>query len=117
MNLCLLTAAWKYDAFMLSDTGSLSDLPSCAGKPNFQLAQSAWCGQQQEPVACFKDTDSFLAKEKQVNTCKNNLSSKATMENNGDMNQGGELPNLPKYVGGDANSLHTCLIVDDDQLA
>ena len=47
----------------LSDKGSLGDLPTCTGKPNFQLAQSAWCGQQQEPVACFKDTDSFLAKE------------------------------------------------------
>eukprot|EP00438_Fugacium_kawagutii_P005187 Skav234124 [mRNA] locus=scaffold753:104425:106917:- [translate_table: standard] len=37
---------------------SLGDLPSCAGKPNFQLAHSAWCGQQQEPVACFKDEGS-----------------------------------------------------------
>ncbi|CAK9105554.1 Putative fucosyltransferase [Durusdinium trenchii] len=30
-------------------------LPSCTGKPNFQLAQTAWCGQQVEPVACYKE--------------------------------------------------------------
>ena len=40
-------------------TRSLSDLPSCAEKPNFQLAQTAWCGQQEEPVACYKNVDSI----------------------------------------------------------
>ena len=33
----------------------LSNLPSCAEKPNFQVAQSAWCGNQREPVACYKE--------------------------------------------------------------
>lgn len=37
--------------------GSLGELESCVSKPNFQRAQSSWCGQQQEPVACFKELD------------------------------------------------------------
>ena len=42
----------------------LAQLPSCSGKPNFQLARTAWCGEQLEPVACYKPTDSrSLAKE------------------------------------------------------
>ena len=37
---------------------SLSELDSCSSKPNFDRAQT-WCGQQQEPVACFKDATSI----------------------------------------------------------
>ena len=37
--------------------GSLGELESCVSKPNFHRAQSSWCGQQQEPVACFKELD------------------------------------------------------------
>ncbi|CAJ1388450.1 unnamed protein product [Effrenium voratum] len=42
----------------LAASRSLSDLPSCAQQPNFQLA-TTWCGQQKEPVACFKEPDSL----------------------------------------------------------
>lgn len=39
----------------VADTASSLALESCVLKPNFQRAQSSWCGQQQEPVACFKE--------------------------------------------------------------
>jgi len=38
---------------------SLSELESCVSKPNFDRAQASWCGQQREPVACFKDASNL----------------------------------------------------------
>lgn len=42
-----------------SKSRNLGDLESCVLKPNFNRAHTSWCGQQQEPVACFKDADSI----------------------------------------------------------
>ena len=42
-----------------SKSRSLRELESCVSKPNFDRAQASWCGQQQEPVACFKDASNL----------------------------------------------------------
>ena len=39
-------------------TRGLAELPSCTEKPNFHLARASWCGEQKEPVACAKDSES-----------------------------------------------------------
>ena len=61
VQLLLLAPGARSEAsvpLLRGSTRGLAELPSCSEKPNFHLARASWCGEQKEPVACAKDSDS-----------------------------------------------------------